>query len=189
MSLATATRLAGLFLALASLLPLPAQAVDYDNPLKLGKTDFRTNTRDRSHDPQDELVYKSNGPVLDERHLQRNQTGRTDGKVHGVLESIGESRYRLTLQSLDNGRLKEFDARLQLVLPAKASCRFGYWTLGDPELEENTLTDSPDYPYYSVGGGGGFGGIQIHVDQASGRSFHFTGGRLVISFRAYEACV
>ena len=172
-------------LLLACLASPSTWAFDPDAPLKLGKTEIRTNVRDRSHDPQDELVYKSKGPVLDERHLQRNQTGRTDGKVHVTLEATGETMYRLTLDSLDTGRLKEFAASIRVTPPKAISCRFGYWTLGDLELLENTLTDSPDHPYYSSG----TEGIFINVDQASGRSFHFTGGQMVLQFRVFEACV
>ena len=161
-----------------------ALAFDPGAPLKLGKTEIRTNVRDRSHDPQDELVYKSNGPVLDERHLQRNQTGRSDGKVHARLEPVGDAVYRLTLTSLDTGRLKSFRSNVGVVLPKQISCRFGYWTLGDTELESNTLTDSPDFPYYSAG----TNEIDVVVDQASGRTFHFAGGELVIRFRVFEAC-
>lgn len=175
-----------LALVAAALTPSAAWSFDTEAPLKLGKTEMRTNVRDRSHDPQDELVYKSNGPVLDERHLQRNQTGRTDGKVHMRLEPIGGATYRLTLQSQDTGRLKAFRANVRMVMPKAISCRFGYWTIGDTELESNTLTDSPDYPYFSAVSNTE---LDVVVDQASGRSFHFTGGELVIRFRVFEACV
>ena len=82
------------------------------------------------------------------------------------------------------GRLKSFRANVGVVLPKQISCRFGYWTLGDTELESNTLTDSPDFPYYSAG----TNEIDVVVDQASGRTFHFAGGELVIRFRVFEAC-
>lgn len=159
----------------------PAAATE---PLKLGKTEMRTNVRDRSHDPQDELVYKSNGPVLDERHLQRNQTGRTDGKVHVNLVSTGDGRYQLVLQSLDTGRLKQFRANIRLTLPTKVSCRGGYWQVVDLNLLESGLTTSPDFPYYASYSNV----IDVLVDQAAGRSFHFTGGRMVIEFGVVEAC-
>ena len=175
-----------LALALMVLASGAASAFDTGAPLKLGKTEMRTNVRDRSHDPQDELVYKSNGPVLDERHLQRNQTGRTDGKVHARLEPDGDAVYRLTLQSLDTGRLKSFRANVRIVFPKAISCRFGYWTFGDTELVSNTLTDSPDDPLI---GSGSNNELDVVVDQTSGRSFHFTGGQMVIRFRVFEACV
>ncbi|MBN8488630.1 MAG: hypothetical protein J0M20_13020 [Burkholderiales bacterium] len=152
-------------------------------PLKLAKTEMRTVLRDRVDGVAHEVVYRSNGPAIDESHLRRNLNDKPDGKVHLALVDLGEGSYQLTVRSLDTGRADRFHADVNLVLPKHADCYLGYWDVVDVNVLRNDLADTPNM-YLSAGSQG----IRVALHKRAEGYFQFLGGELVVTFNVREQC-
>ncbi|MBQ0960088.1 hypothetical protein KAK06_14130 [Ideonella sp. 4Y11] len=117
--------------------------------IELDQTRMHTVLRDQVGGALQKVVYRSKGPVLDERHLRSNIGDKPDGRVHFSLEKLdgsGTPRYLLTMQSLDTGRANHFHGYIHVVLgDAGGSC---FYELGsEHEVLRNDLADTSNFSF------------------------------------------
>lgn len=154
-------------------------------PLNLDNTLMRSAVRERVPGTLHEIVHQGQGPVLDERHLVRNDTGKTDARVHAMLTQVGDDSYLLQLQSQDQGSADHYRFHVRVDPPKEISCRFGQWVLADVNL----LSDDLTLGARAIDWRHGDKDIDVVFHRAQRAPMQFTGGQVQLSFRVVEACV
>lgn len=155
-------------------------------PLNLENTVMRSVVQEQvSGGTRHVIVHLATGPVLDERHLVRNETGKADARVYATLTQVGDDSYRLQLQSQDLGTADHYRFHVRLDPPKEISCRGGYWTVVDANLDADDLTSGAKPIYWTSLD------KELHVafHRAQRTPMHFTGGQVQLTFRVVEACV
>lgn len=153
-------------------------------PLDLDNTVMRSVVREQVPGVRHVIIHQAKGAALDERHLVKNDTAKPDARVHTTLTQVADDSYQLQLQSQDLGSADHYRLRVVLDLPDEISCRDGYWTVVDLNLQSDELTSGARPMYWSSL----TNEILVSIHRAQRGPMHFTGGQAQLSFRVVEAC-
>lgn len=153
-------------------------------PLRLNNTQMRSVVEERVPGVRHVIVHRTQGAILNERDLVRNDTGKADARVHASLTQVGDDSYVLQLQAQDLGSADHYRLHVTLDVPNRVSCRGGYWTVADGNLLTDDLVSGAKPVYWWNLND------EIHVayHRAQRAPMHFTGGQMQLYFRVIEAC-